>query len=139
MCCCMQASCSSRAYSQTAGLTCNKHSAIGAEGSTGRKLAEMLQMHSKDAMLVMDVKAMGDACEPQWPKQQNQNRVEGRMASPTPLWMKPNPMTPSKTGQSRRQGHNRIQGPSMISLEWPSGLWKPCSTAAALRLVLSAA
>lgn len=96
-------------------------------------------MHSKDAMLVMTVKAVGDVAEPQRPRQQNQNGVASRMASPAPLWMKPNPMTPSKNGQSRRQGHNRIQGPSMISLEWPSGLWKPCSTAAALRLVLSAA
>ena len=133
------AACSPRAYSQMAGLCASGRQPLELKAVQVEKLAEMPQMHSKDAMQMMTVMAVGDHAETQGSRQQNQNGVASRMASPTALWMKPNPMTPSKNGQSRRQGHNRIQGPSMISLEWPSGLWKPCSLAAALKLLLSSA
>ncbi len=49
------------------------HSAIEAAGSTGTELVEMLQMHIKDAMLMMTTKAVGDlVAETQRPRQQNQ-------------------------------------------------------------------
>ena len=56
-----------------AGLTCKKHSAIEAAGSTGTNLVEMPQMRSEDAVLMMTAKAVGDlVAETQWPRQQNQ-------------------------------------------------------------------